>query len=498
MSDESRPATPPVPDPSVTAHTITLDGTETTYRAEAGWLVLTRGEKPAAEMFHVFYETEAAATRPLTFVFNGGPGAASAYLHVGAVGPRRVVFDESGNPLPPPVQSVDNSETWLKFTDLVFIDPVGTGFSRAIVDDSDDKEEKKKEPDEALKEKSKQYWKIRRDLESLGDFITLFLSKHHRWDSPIFLAGESYGGFRGAKLARLLQETYGVGLNGVILISPALEFSLLSESDYDVLPWIDRIPSMAGAAYHHGRASGPASSKSEAEFVQSATEFAAAELATALIQGSGFDAREKTLKKLAQYVGLKPDQVIRTGGRVSAQVFTRLLLEDRGLACGRYDATITTPDPFPGRETYEGPDPTLRSIERVFAAGINAHLRRVLAVDTARRYHLLSMEVNQNWQVDLERHALDSQIGATDDLRYAMTLNPQMKVRITHGVYDLVTPYYASDRIARSLFLDESLARNLSLVHYPGGHMFYAWTKSREKFSKDIAAFYADAVSSSK
>ncbi|MFW6261973.1 MAG: peptidase S10, partial [Spirochaetota bacterium] len=160
-----------------------------------------------------------------------------------------------------------------------------------------------------------------------------------------------------------------------------------------------------------------------------------------------------------------------------------------------YDATITTADPYPDRETFAGPDPTLRTIERVFAAGINTHLRRGLGLSTERDYHLLSMQVNQGWQVDMERHALESQIGATDDLRYGMSLNPHMKVRITHGVYDLVTPYFSSDRISRLMRLSDAARGNLSLKHYAGGHMFYAWEASRKEFAQDMRAFYAEAVS---
>lgn len=499
MSETEKPDSYEAPPAAVTTHTITLGGDSVAYRAESGWLTLYKHEKPAAEMFHVFYATEDpdSANRPITFVFNGGPGAASAYLHVGALGPRRVVFGEAGNPAPPPVTLVDNTDTWLSFTDLVFIDPIGTGFSRAIQDEGDGKSKDAKKTEDAATEQSKEYWKITRDLESLAEFITSFLSRHHRWDSPAFIAGESYGGFRVAKLVRLLQESYGVGLNGAILISPALEFALLDHSDYDVLPWIDRVPSMAGAAYHHGLVSSAGTDRSASEFMKSAEEFASGELAGMLIRGAGLSdsARRKTLRKLGTYIGLSTEELGRTMGRITAQQFSRQLLRDRGVICGLYDATITTPDPFPGRETYEGPDPTLRSIERVFASGINAHLRRSLEVDTERRYHLLSMEVNRNWQVDIERHALESQIGATDDLRYGMALNPHMKVRITHGLYDLVTPYFASNRIANLMYLNDAVADNLSLVHYRGGHMFYAWEESRRQFAEDISEFYADALS---
>jgi carboxypeptidase C (cathepsin A) len=499
MSEADKNTSCEAPPTAVTAHTIRLNGDSTPYRAEGGWLTLYKYEKPSAQMFHVFYETEDpnSSHRPVTFVFNGGPGAASAYLHVGALGPRRVVFDDTGNPPPPPVTLVDNSDSWLGFTDLVFIDPIGTGFSRVIQDEGSSDSKETNKSDDPTTEKSKEYWKITRDLESLCEFITSFLSKHHRWDSPVFIAGESYGGFRAAKLARLLQESYGVGLNGVVLISPALEFALLDQSDYDLLPWIDRIPTMAGAAQHHKRATAPGANGSPQAFMKSAEVFATGELAGMLIRGAGQpeSTRRKTLRKLGSYIGLSSEALERTSGRVTSRLFSRQLLRDRGEICGLYDATITAADPFPGRETYEGPDPTLKSIERVFAAGINAHLRRSLKVDTERRYHLLSMEVNRSWQVDIERHALESQIGSADDLRYGMALNPYMKVRITHGIYDLVTPYFSTDRIAAHMNLNERVAENLSLVHYPGGHMFYAWEESRRQFASDIAEFYCGASS---
>lgn len=498
MSDTEEKPTDRRPTPTVSAHTIRLGGETVPYRAECGWTTLYRHEKPAAEIFSVFYETESTEpeARPLTFVFNGGPGAASAYLHLGALGPRRVVFNEDGSAPPPPVKLADNQETWLEFTDLVFVDPIGTGFSRVLPDEKSEKSQDDKSEDPTV-EKSKEYWKITRDLESLCDFIASFLSRNHRWESPVYIAGESYGGFRGAKLTRLLQEEYGVGLSGAILISPALEFSLLDDSDYDLLPWIDRIPSMAAAALHHGKARLKEEPESIEGYLRDAETFATGELASLLLRGASLreSSRRRTLRKLSSLIGLPTDLLDRSAGRISATAFARGLLRDQGLACSLYDATITTADPFPAREAYEGPDAILRAGERVFASGINAHLRRKLGVDTERRYHLLSMEVNRNWQVDIERHALESQIGATDDLRYGMSLNRHMKVRITHGIYDLVTPYFASNRIADLLYLSPELRENLSLVHYPGGHMFYAWSESREKFARDMKEFYTGVSS---
>lgn len=490
MSEEKAEYTKPEGVRSV--GTITLDGRELSYVSQADWLVLRKDEEPIAEIFHVYYAVDDdTGRRPLTIVFNGGPGAASAYLHVGALGPKRVAFNPDGTPPAPPVELVDNMESWLAFTDLVFVDPVGTGFSRAVP--------RKKSADEKGDgdDPAREFWKVDRDLNALGEFISKFLSARHRWDSPIFIAGESYGGFRTAKLARLAQETYGVGLNGTILISPALEFSLLDSSDYDLLPWIDVLPSMAAAAAHHRRASAY-DDPTDLDAVRAKAEAFAVETAPKLLlAGESLSERERSRLsgQLAKHIGLDREVVERSGGRIGPRRFVRELMRDKGLVCGLYDATITTADPYPDRETFAGPDPTLRAIERIFAAGINTHLRSGLGLATERDYHLLSMQVNQGWQVDMERHALESQIGATDDLRYGMSLNPHMKVRITHGVYDLVTPYFSSDRISRLMRLSESARANLSLKHYAGGHMFYAWDTSRKAFARDMRAFYADAVS---
>ncbi len=475
------------PQAAQSVHTITLDGRDFSYAAEADWFVLRKEEKPTAEVFHVYYAVDSDDDRrPLTVVFNGGPGAASAYLHMGALGPRRAVFSEDGTPAGPPVAIVDNAESWLAFTDLVFVDPVGTGFSRAVADGN-----AKETHDPAA-----EFWKVERDLKALGEFIAGFLSLKHRWDSPIFLAGESYGGFRAAKLARLAQEHFGVGINGVVLISPALELALLDPSDYDILPWIDVLPSMAAAAAHHGKAAAHTDVDDLAAVLAAAESLATTTVPSLLLAGDTLPDRDRgrIASRISAHIGLDRRSIERCLGRITPRRFARELLQDRGLVCGMYDATVTVQDPYPDRDPYAGPDPTLRAIERVFAAAINTHLRRTLGLATERDYRLLSMEVNKGWQVDIERHALESQIGATDDLRYGMSLNPQLKVRISHGVYDLVTPYFASNRIARLMRLTDAARENLSLRHYPGGHMFYTWRRSREEFTRDIRAFYAQAL----
>lgn len=456
------------------------------YEAEANWIVLRKEEKPSAEMFYIRYFLKEGGDRPLTFIFNGGPGASSAYLHVGAIGPRRVDFQAGGEALPPPHALVDNEETWLQFSDLVFIDPIGTGFSRMI------REEKKEEDKKAETKKEVEYWQLKRDLESLGEFIRKFLSRFHRWESPIYIAGESYGGFRVAKLAKLLQESYGVGLAGAILISPALEFTLLDGSDYDVLMWLDSFPTMAGAAAYHGRARKLKEGEDQRAYMARAAEFALTELLPVLAGGDmvGADKKNRVLDAAADFIGL-PRNVLRVkNGRVSIDYFVKNLLRDQGRHLGLYDASLSVADPYPDRDDWSGPDPTLHVVERIFASGINSQIRHAIGLDTERDYELMSEEVNTGWKVDTRNHALESQVGATDDLRYGMSLNPDMKVYITHGIYDLVTPYFATERISRLMKLDEGRRKMLTVKYYRGGHMFYTWRESRIQLFTDMKAFY--------
>ncbi len=459
------------------------------YEAIADWTLLRRREKPIARLFHAAYmaKTRKRTPRPITFVFNGGPGAASAYLHMGALGPRRVVFNSDGSLPPPPTQLTENGESWLPFTDLVFVDPIGTGFSRTILQQ---KKGEEKGADREPKENT-EFWEVERDLESLGEFMQQFLSQHQRWTAPIFIAGESYGGFRVAKLARLVQERYGIGLNGAILISPAIEFASILGSDYDLMHWVELLPTMAGAAFHHGRGRG----NSADEARRLAEDFAQGDYLHLLARGASMpDAqRQRTIGQLANLIGLEEALVDRAGGRISRVVFARELLRDRRRYCGLYDASLTAVDPFPDRISYEGPDPTLAAIDRLFRAGINAQLRQHLQVDTELEYELLSGEVHRHWKTKNERF-IRQQIGAMDDLRYGMVLNPHMQVAISHGHFDMVTPYFSSNRIVQHMKLDESLKPNLHISHYDGGHMFYSWERSRKAFARDMQSFYGKAM----
>lgn len=497
-----------------TQHTLATPQGMIPYTADAQWQVLYDQDQPVAELFHVAYTVDDAepSQRPITFVVNGGPGAASAYLHMGAMGPKRVVFETEGGLPKPPVQIEDNAETWLSFTDLVFIDPLGTGFSRVLAkeespgakaapkasDSSNGAEGSTTSPKgdsssaTATLEKAKTFWDTERDLKALGEFIQGYLSAQNRWLSPIFIAGESYGGFRVAKLARQLQQSFGVGLNGTIIISPVLEFDFLGGTDYSLMGWATAIPSMAATAVHHGRVSPPSP---EAHRAQAET-FARQTLIPFLAQGNlATEAdRQRVYGEMAALTGMPLALVQRHRGRLGIDVFARELLRDQNRILGLYDASVTAIDPFPDRPLNEGTDPTLDGLDRLFTGAINHHLRSTLGISTPLTYHLLNDEVFKAWKFLSEKDSKQGFVGSVDDLRVAMALNPHMQVAINHGFYDLVTPYFASNLLVDLMALSSELQANLTLQHFRGGHMFYTWEASRQQWQRSMQAFYQRAL----
>ena len=465
------------------------------YTATAKWVVLRKKEKPSAEIFSVSYVAGAGDDgRPVMFVFNGGPGASSAFLHLGAVGPQRVALPPDGTLPEMPPRLVQNESSWLAFADLVFVDPVGTGFSRVVDDERKDDRKSEKKNEDATD--PKEYFGQRRDLESLCEFMGRWLSAQGRWGSPVFIAGESYGGYRVGRLVRMLQESAGIGLNGAILISPALEISTLLPSDYDVLGWVDLLPTMAAAAAHHERSRAFAPGAALDDVLGEAEAFATGDYASFLTRGASMapPERDRILTRLADLAGLPVDLVSRAEGRITMRTFSRELLRDQRKVLGLYDATITVTDPFPDRDSFAGPDPTLSGITPAYTMAINRQLRAEIGVETDREYVLMSYEVNKDWNEDTEQHAFTPPAGATDDFRYGMSLNPHMKAFITHGRYDLVTPYYASDRLRNLMRLDPEMADRLTVRHFGGGHMFYAWETSRRSFTEAIGSFVARAL----
>jgi carboxypeptidase C (cathepsin A) len=312
----------------------------------------------------------------------------------------------------------------------------------------------------------------------------------------VLIAGESYGGYRVGRLVRILQETTGIGLNGAVLISPALELGSLAPTDYDVLGWVDLLPTMTLAAVHHGRSRAFASGTPPADVLPETEAFATGDFTTLLTRGASLSdgERDRIHGRLADLIGLPVDMVARAEGRITNRIFTRELLRDERKVLGLYDATITTTDPFPDREAFAGPDPTLAGISPAYTTAINRQLRSEIGVETDREYTLLSYEVNELWRNDAPEHFFQPPVGAADDFRYGMSLNPHMRAFITHGRYDLVTPYYGTDRLRNLMRLAPGVADRLTVRHFDGGHMFYAWEDSRREFTAAIATFIADAT----
>jgi len=467
--------------PVETRHAITVDGNQLSYTATAGTVRVGLDYSDAeASVFYVSYrkDGEDLATRPITFVFNGGPGSSAAWLHVAALGPRRLSLGDEGTIPEPPARLVDNPETWLRFTDLVFIDPVGTGFSRAVAKD-----------DKSGGGNGKAFWGIKSDLRSLGEFIRLYLNHNDRWASPKYLAGESYGGFRAAALAELLPAKGGIELNGVILISPVIEYTLNMGSDYlNLMPWVTFVPSYAATAFHHRKYRGTATDLKSV--TEEAEAFSQGKLLLALASGGSRKSQEmsEVLARLAAMTGLDVADVQRHRGRITAEVFAKRLLEDRGRVVGIYDGSVSAPDPNPFSAGYPTRDPSLDPLVPSVVSSFNAYVRDELDYKTDLRYDLMNPDVLQAW--NWAEADLGELPGVGPRLRIGLSLNPRLKVLLAHGYFDLATPYFASKYVVTRLELDEDIFPNLRLTVYPGGHMFYTRTDARQQFYHDAKALY--------
>jgi carboxypeptidase C (cathepsin A) len=470
-----------------------------TFSGEASWILLRYEDTPIAEIFYTYYKKEnSGLPRPLTFVFNGGPGASSTYLHLGALGPWRVHFTDDGNPVSPPRSLIENHETWLDFTDLVFIDPIDTGFSRVIPEHRRDdgtglkeKESKEKKENDKIDDN---FLRVHKDLKSISEFIYRFLDQEKRWGESVYLCGESYGGFRAAKLAALLQEDKGINVSGAFLVSPALEFSNFNSSSYDVIRYIDQLPTMALTALHHGKLRIKNLNNIKA-VEEKAEQFATNEYARLLILGDALPETElkSILTFTADLTGLPFEYVYAKHGRIQLMDYFRDLLQNERLTIGLYDTSMTAFNPFPEKEENHWglrPDASFGGINSIFTEGINALFRKNFNVDTERDYIVCNTEVFRKWQNDNSKHYSDLEIGSVDDIRYAMALNPYLVVTVFHGCYDLVTPYFTSKRLSHHLRLPENQKERFQQYNLSGGHMFYTKKTSRELFLEKALSLY--------
>lgn len=474
---EEKDKKPPEEKISTTRHTTTIDGQKIPYTATAGNLILKDDEgKPKASVFFVAYTRDGVkdpAERPVTFSFNGGPGAASLWVHLGAFGPKRVERTDEGMGLPPPGRLIDNEYSILDLTDLVFIDPVSTGFSRPVPG-----------------EDPKQFHGVRQDIEWVAELIRLWVTRNERWASPKLVAGESYGTTRAAGLAQHLNDRYGMMLNGVVLISSVLnwqnqEFNVGNEMAYILI-----LPTYAATAWYHKKLP-PELSGDLRKTLDEVEAFALGDYASALMQGDRLPAerRREIAARVARYTGLSQDYVERTNLRVEIFRFTKELLRDQGKTVGRLDSRFTGSDMDAAGEFPEF-DPSSASLDGPYAAAINDYLRRELGVKEDLIYERLSRKVwPWSWEGFENRY-----VNLAEPLRQAMTRNPDLKVLFTCGYYDLATPYFDSVFTADHLGLPESLRSNVRITWYEAGHMMYVREADHAKLKKDIAAFLKEAV----
>jgi carboxypeptidase C (cathepsin A) len=452
-----------LPADAVTEHSIDTPRGKLSYTATAGTLAFydQSGDQSAAVFYTAYVRKGAGANRPLTFVFNGGPGAASAFLHLGLVGPR--ILDLGPDSREAATASLrDNPDTWLNFTDLVLIDPIGTGWSRTV------------KPDDA-----KHFWGIRSDADSFAKAISLYVAKNNRAASPKYLFGESYGGFRAAKVARALQRDQGIVVSGIVMLSPMLEGWLTFGDDESALRAALQLPSLAAAELERKNTFSPAALAEAEKFAM--TDYLVT-MAGTPPQG---EAAKAFYGRVAQLSGLPADVVSKARGFV-ADAFVKGLHRD-GKIVSRYDANFAVDDPYPELRAAHGPDPILDGVSRAYGGAMAAYARNELGFKTEMTYTLLSGEVTGHWDWQGGRlHA-----GAEDDLRTLLAFGPSFQLLIAHGYSDMVTPFGMTRYVLDHLPAATTGRAQLKL--YRGGHMLYLDADSRKAFSADAAVFYRKA-----
>lgn len=461
-----------------TQHAVTIDGKRIGYTATAGTLVLG-GEDgtPKASMFYIAYTRDDASApekRPITFSFNGGPGSSSVWLHLGLLGPKRVLMDPEGHPLPPPYRLVENEHSLLDRSDLVFLDPVTTGYSRAVPG-----------------EDPSQFHGIEEDVETVGELIRLYLTRHQRWASPKFLIGESYGTTRAAGLAGYLQERHGIYLNGIMLVSAILNFQTARFNTGNDLPYPLFLPTYTATAWYHQQLPEDLQQQPLEEVLEAVTSFALGDYTLALAQGDRLDeeARNRLAERLARFTGLTPTYVLQNNLRVPIFRFVKELMRDERRTVGRLDSRFQGMDLDAAGEGYEY-DPSYAAIQGPYTATLNDYLRRDLGFESDLPYEILSGRVRPWSYASYENRYAN----VAETLRQAMTRNPALRVFVANGYYDLATPFFATRYTFDHLGLDPSLVNNVSMGFYEAGHMMYIQEASLARLKDDLAAFLTSAI----
>ncbi|MCM0081540.1 peptidase S10 [Geomonas sp. Red32] len=472
-AEQEKPLLPPTKT-VVTSHRAKIAGKEIAYRATAGTLpVLNDNGETDAEIFYTAYTVEPPASakrRPLLFVFNGGPGAASVWLHLGAIGPRRVVMLPDGNMPAPPFTMADNDQSWLDFADLVFVDPVGTGYSRAVKPDG-----------------TKKYAAVRADIESLAQFVRFYMTRNQRWGSPVFLVGESYGTFRCAGLSERLVE-HGLALNGMILISTVLNMQTISFDNGNDLPYELYLPSYTATAWYHGKLA-PDLQKDLDATLAAAEEWAGGEYLSVLNKGDRLtpEERRRAVETMARFTGLSPAFIDNRNLRIDQRIFATELLRDRSRIVGIMDSRLTADNVVPAAP--HGFDPTITTIRPPFTSMINKYLGEELSYQTDIEYFSLGGGIpHWDWE------AKNSYADTSDNLANTMAKNPYMKVMTASGYFDLATPHMATSYTMSHLGLTPDLKKNITMKHYRSGHMMYLELNALEQLKKDAADFVGKAL----
>ncbi len=474
----------PVPEPRAekTQHQVSLGGKTLKYTATAGWLILTdrKTSEPIAQFGYTAYTQDGVkdlSQRPVTFAFNGGPGSASIWLHMGALGPRRVVVSDGRYAPPPPVQIVDNEYSILDVTDLVMIDPVGTGFSKPVG-----------------KAKGEDFWGVDQDVESVGDFIRRYVTENGRWGSPKYVLGESYGGVRGAGLARHLQSKLGMNLNGLILVSPYFGQVAGNDGMGIDLPHVLYVSTFAATAWYYDAI--PDKPASLETFIAEVERFAIEEYAPALLKGYAIPAEEKQAiaEKLARYTGTSAQYWLRADLRVAHEQFLQELLRDRGLIAGRIDSRFSGPslDPLSAEMDY---DPFFPAVGPAYVAAFREYLHSELKLGVPEEY-VVSGGLYRKWDWRHEQPGAeggeDDKVPITNlipDLALAMTMNPGLHLLVEQGYYDLATPTHALKYNLNQLRLTPETRERIHVNYHGAGHMMYIHEESGRRFRENLVGF---------
>jgi carboxypeptidase C (cathepsin A) len=474
-----RPAEQPKAEelPIVTRHEIRVGGKTLRYTATVGLMPIKNREgEIEARMFYTSYtadNTGNSAQRPLTFSFNGGPGSASVWLHLGAIGPRRVKMLADGTMPAPPYELVDNDATWLDQSDLVFIDPAGTGYSRA-----------------AKPELAQKFFGLNGDIESVGEFIRLYLTRNERWTSPLFLAGESYGTTRASALSGYLIDR-GIAFNGIMLVSTVMNFETLLFAPGNDLPYSVILPSYAATAWYHKKLPADLQSQPLTQILPEIERWAANDYTVALAKGDGLTTaeRQEVVSRLARYTGLDPRFIDNSNLRVSLSLFRKELLRSEKRMIGRLDSRFKGFDANLATDSPEY-DPSEAAIRPPYTSTFNQYVRSELGYKTDLEYYILGGGITSPWNWNTNNAYVDTSTA----LRTALSKNPYLKIFVACGYYDMATPYFAAQYTLSHITLDPGLRKNFSTGYYEAGHMMYIEEKSLARLRADVGKFMQDAL----